>query len=151
MTFSTPLTNPWSTHCSICRIRYAFVRQRAGRAKYRGEQRGAYRHVIPQSSRSHSLHFVKQRGRRKMSFPRDAGAPFSPVCFPSSAINRPARGGGLNWIYLAVHVRDISTDVSAANHWRSCAGVSKEPTFSLNGKPPATLSRKCENALASFI
>ena len=82
-----------------------------------------------------------------MSFPRGV-EPLSLPCFPLSAINRTARGGGLNWIYLAVHVRDISTDVSAANHRRSCAGVSKEPTISLNGKLPLYYQ---ENALASFI
>lgn len=61
MTFSAPLTNPSRAHKhTLFNLPHSIrnMRQRAGCVKY---WRGAYHDVIPQFSRSHSLHFVKQR------------------------------------------------------------------------------------------
>lgn len=99
MTFSAPLTNPSSTYCSICRIRYATWGNEP--AKYRGEPA---RCVSAMWFRNPPVHTVcislNSVDAGKCHFPAVPG-PVSLPCFPPSAINRSARGGGLNWIYLA--------------------------------------------------
>ena len=76
MAFSPPLTNLSSAHCSICRIRYA-----TSNAKYRGEQRGAYRDVIPQSPAvlTQLALSLNNADVGKCHFPARCRAPFSTV------------------------------------------------------------------------
>lgn len=125
--------------------------ERRGLVKCRARRVGIHAAAVRRRARFRNLTVLticislSSAKRGKCHFP-EAGGPFSArsaPCFPPSAINR-SRGGGLNWVYLAGNARgahvytcgDISTNVSAANRRRSRAGVSKAPTFSLNGEPP---------------
>lgn len=101
------------------------------------------------ASCSHNLHFLDSSEENVISLLPSTGFSFSSV-YPSVFHRRHQSFPGPNSVARARARTTFPRNVFSANQPRSCAGVSKEPTFSLNGHDPPPFRHERKSILFRF-